>query len=78
MTGQAREIYNISNPQSLDDITRQLNSILIRITDRLDRIEGLRGTPTNYSGSTNYPGGTTSGQAVTVRDSGGVKIHELG
>lgn len=44
------EVYRINNPQSLDDIANQLNSILARLADRIDRLEGIRGTTTIQDG----------------------------
>jgi len=45
MTIEIREHYRIINPADLADLTRQLNTILSRIGDRLDKMDGTRGTP---------------------------------
>jgi len=41
---QSKENYQVSG-QSLDEIKRNLNFILQRLADRLDKMEGWRGTP---------------------------------
>lgn len=40
-----RQQYRILNPTDLTDAVNQLNNLLAQITDRLDQIEGYRGTP---------------------------------
>lgn len=38
--------YTIENPSSLEDLKNQMNMILRRLSDRLDKIEGIRGSST--------------------------------
>ena len=45
---EVRDIYNIGNPQSIPEMARTLSGIFIKIAQRLDRVEGLRDTPTFY------------------------------
>lgn len=40
-----RRQYRIVNPADLQDLANQLNSLLSLISERLDQIEGYRGTP---------------------------------
>lgn len=39
-----RQTYRIMNPANLQDLANQLNNLLALIAERLDRIEGYRGT----------------------------------
>ena len=41
-----RQQYRIVNPADLTDLANQLNTILTSLADRLDAMEGWRGTPT--------------------------------
>jgi len=43
---KSRGLYHILGAQSLEDLRNQLNMLLSEVSDRLDRIEGLRGTAT--------------------------------
>jgi hypothetical protein len=62
-----RDMYIISNSQSIEDIEKQLNVILQRIGDRLDQIEGVRGNPQFFSTTFEWPnGGLTVGQVLKV------------
>ena len=45
MTIEVREHYRIINPADLTDLVNQLNTVLARIADRLDKMDGTRGTP---------------------------------
>jgi len=40
-----RQHYRIVNPSSLEDLANQLNTILVHISERLDEMQGYRGTP---------------------------------
>ena len=42
----SRGLYQILGAQSTDDLRNQLNLLLGEISDRLDKIEGIRGTST--------------------------------
>lgn len=61
---ETRDIYNLGKPQSLDELVRSLNFLFNRISDRLDRMEGLRGNPRYYSSLLEFilPKGLTVGQ----------------
>ena len=55
---RSRGFYSILGAQDLQDLTNQLNTLLSEVSDRLDKIEGLRGTATiesdlELSGSAN-------------------------
>lgn len=39
-----RQAYRIVNPANLEDLANQLNALLVLLAERLDRIEGYRGT----------------------------------
>jgi len=45
MTEQ-RQIYSINAAQDVADIERQINLQFAALADRLDQMEGYRGTPT--------------------------------
>lgn len=38
------EVYQLQYTTSLEELREQLNRILFKISDRVDRIEGIRGT----------------------------------
>ena len=40
-----RRQYRIVNPADLTDLVNQLNTVLAAISDRLDEMQGYRGTP---------------------------------
>lgn len=46
---QTMERYALGQVQSLEELLPQLNSILARMTTRLDQMSGLNGTPTFHS-----------------------------
>lgn len=52
---QTGEVYQIRNTQDMSSAMGELNALLARLTTRLDRIEGLSGTPT-YHGTVNVNG----------------------
>ncbi len=41
--------YQLDNPQNFQEVSNQINYILNQISDRLDQIEGIRGTSTVQS-----------------------------
>jgi hypothetical protein len=43
---EQRAIYRIIAPQTTTELAEQLNMILDRLSERLDQMEGYRGTPT--------------------------------
>ena len=64
-----RESYQV-NGNALADVVARLNFILARISDRLDKIEGIRG-------DAEIEGELRSGP-ITVTDSDDETIHSLG
>lgn len=61
MAHKSREVYLIPYSESVSDLVGALQQILHRLTDRLDRMEGLRGTPKLYH--------ITGARLVKVNDS---------
>lgn len=59
MSEQSRARYAVS-AQSVQGLANDLNYILNRISDRLDQIEGIRGTPTFYKTEFNIKPNDTS------------------
>ena len=73
MTETARQ-YRVLGITSLEDLVTQLNSILGQIANRLDQIEGYRGTPT-FKTVMEGIGMNLTGGSLNVKDSDGVLIH---
>ncbi len=48
----SKEHYNVSDAKDLESLKRSLNRILSRMQDRLDKLEGGRGTATITDGLT--------------------------
>lgn len=61
---ETRDIFNLGNPQTVPDLVRSLSFVLARISDRLDRMEGLRGNPRFYTTALEFPTGLTPGQVL--------------
>ena len=55
------EVYEVSGSLSIQDMENKLNSILSQISNRIDAIEGIRGTSTIQVGMTVK---NTSGEIV--------------
>lgn len=66
----SREQYTITG-NSIEELKTTLNFILQRLADRLDKLEGIRGT-TDFVGS-----GMTVTGAVSVNDSDDELIHSM-
>ena len=66
--------YRVLGVSSLEDLVTQLNSILGQIANRLDQIEGYRGTPT-FKAVIEGVGANLIGGSLNVRDADGVLIH---
>lgn len=64
-----KQHYIITNPSSLTDLANQLNVLLSRLSDRLDAMEGYRGTPT-FQGDIDLQGNRiiNAGAAVATTD----------
>lgn len=75
MTEQVREIYRIHGGES--ELSNQLNFILSRLCDRLDRLEGLRGNPRFYKTLFEMPG-LTAGQVLRAKSSTEAEVDTLG
>ena len=79
MTEQ-HEIYRVSS-QDINGLLNELNRILNLLSDRMDKIEGLRGTPAFYTSEFDYPGQTLSGFLKGSTDSAdfaSVTANDLG
>lgn len=63
---QARDIFTLGNPKTVDELVRSLSSILPRISDRLDRMESLRGRATFYDSQLQFPADTPDGLIKTT------------
>jgi hypothetical protein len=57
MTEQIRDIYRVTSAQADPALVVEMNRVLQRVSDRFDRLEGLRGTPTFYSDTIQTPSG---------------------
>lgn len=78
MPEQSRDIYRIQHAQDLRDAENQLNMILARLSDRLDRMEGLRGNPTFYKSVFDMAGGNmTAGQVLRASSSDQMEVGTL-
>lgn len=71
---KTRDNYQIAG-QTLDEVTRTLNFILQRMADRMDKIEGIRGTSSiesdldmNQNRVTDVAAGTVSTDAARRSD----------
>ena len=78
---QTREVYRVV-PGPGGELIRQLNIILQRIADRLDKMEGLRGDPKFYSSTfdfasaiSGYLAANSDTQASFGTVSGNVGVH---
>jgi hypothetical protein len=70
---KTRENYQIS-AGDLNGIVLRLNSILSRISDRLDKMEGLRGELETESGTFN---GDVEATGILVSDTNDTQIHSM-
>lgn len=64
MTEKSSMLYRVSESTDSRSVARELNFILSRIADRLDKIEGLRGTPTFYKSTFDFQ----TDESLTVGD----------
>lgn len=71
---KSREVYLITG-NDLESIKRQLNTLLSRFVDRLDKLEGLRGELETESGT--FGGDITANADLVVNDDDGNVIHAL-
>lgn len=46
------EFYQIQSARDLDDLRQQMNQFLLKLSNRIDRLEGIRGTSTIENGLT--------------------------
>ena len=70
-----KESYQIS-AQTMQALVTSLNRVLGRISDRLDKIEGLRGE-LETQGATFEGDVILSNVDLTVNDEDGVKVHSM-
>jgi len=75
----SREYYQLQGIQNVQDVAFQLNFILNRISDRLDQIEGLRGTPTFHKNFFDFPSaeGLVAGQVLKATSSSQAAISTI-
>jgi hypothetical protein len=71
---RSREVYLITGT-TVDAVKTQLNTFLSRLSDRIDKIEGLRGELETQSGT--FSGPVTSEDSVRVNDPDGNLVHSL-
>lgn len=60
MPDQARDIYRVYGSKNPQELENQLNMLLARLADRLDRMEGLKGNPRFYKTTFDLPGAAMS------------------
>jgi len=61
----ARKLYILNEPKDLEDLTKQLNTILTEIRIQLQRIEGLDGYTTELFGPVAHTGTTVGLYSAT-------------
>ena len=69
-----KENYQVT-ATDLNGMVLRLNSILSRLSDRLDKLEGLRGELETASGT--FTGDVTTDGSVLVNDSDDNRIHSM-
>ena len=72
---RTKDSYVITG-STVADIVRELNFTLGRIADRLDRLEGIRGTA-EIDGDLETTGDVSVGGDITVKDEDGETLHSL-
>ena len=70
MPDQARDIYRVYGSKNPQELENQLNMLLARLADRLDRMEGLKGNPRFYKTTFDLPSAAMSTGQV-LRATGG-------
>lgn len=70
MPPQTRDFY-VVHGDSVESLRHELNAVLQRLTDRLDKMEGLRGTSSPAVDDIAVGGG------ITVTDEDDAVIHSL-
>ena len=71
---KTRDNYQITG-QTVEELVRNLNFLLQRLADRMDKIEGIRGT-SSIEGDVAAQNLIVSGD-VTVNDADGETLHSL-
>lgn len=71
----SRSSYQITPTESLEEILSALNSVLASIGDRLDKIEGVRGTLEAKGGK--FSDDVKVDADILVRDSDEKTIHSM-
>jgi len=82
---EQRDFFQVIWQNDLKALVNNLNFILNRISDRLDQLEGLRGTPTFYSaelilqntGGLIWGDGITDGSWKIIKDGDDFKVQVL-
>jgi hypothetical protein len=73
MADQIRDIYRVASLSKLE-----LNNIFARISDRMDRIEGLRGIPEFYTDTFSFPREQlTAGHVLRVISTGEMRVSQV-
>lgn len=67
---------NTVTANSLPELVSQLNFVLQRLSDRLDKLEGIRDS-FDSSSDGSFEGSLTA-QAVEISDDNGTALHSLG
>lgn len=62
---------------TVDQLRTELQFILQQMSDRIDKLEGVRGTPAFQSEATFNGDVIANGTDVIVKDSNGNKIHSM-
>jgi len=70
----SRENYQITATE-INGMLLRLNSILSRISDRLDKLEGLRGELETASGT--FTGNIQTTSEMLVKDANNTSIHSM-
>ena len=78
MTDQARDIYRVYGSKDHRELESQLNMLLARLADRLDRMEGLRGNPRFYKTTFDMVGAAMSaGQVLRATGTEQAEVSSL-
>jgi hypothetical protein len=79
MAEQSRGLYRLLGSKTAEEIERSLNFILMQIADRLDQLEGLRGTPKFYKSAFDFStsAGLTVGNVLKATTTGKAEISAV-
>lgn len=77
MADQSRGLYSIVGCKTVEEVQRKMNFILRGIVDRLDQIEGLRGTPTFHKSEFDFPSTVTVGSVLKAYSTGSASMETI-